>query len=127
MDKNTILKMAQNSEDERETAITVRAHKIAGNVSILLACLMALAVIVDGYILESNRYYDFLTVAFMLIGVGAVNNAVFSCYQLILLKKTSRLLDVLVFGALAIGAVMKLVSFYLILFFNKTVQILTIM
>ena len=113
MDKNTILKMAQNSEDERETAITVRAHKIAGNVSILLACLMALAVIVDGYILESNRYYDFLTVAFMLIGVGAVNNAVFSCYQLILLKKTSRLLDVLVFGALAIGAVVKLVSFYL--------------
>lgn len=113
MDKNVVLKMAQNSEDEREAAITVRAHKLAGNSSILLACLMALVVIVDGYILELNRYYDFLTVAFMLMGIGAVNNAVFAGTQLIMLKKTSRVVDVCIFGALAIGAVVKLALFYL--------------
>ncbi len=113
MNKDEILKKAQNAkQDERTEAMTTKAHKLAGNIGILFACIVALIIIIDGYIFESGRTYDFLTVAFLLIGVGAVNNVVFSFYQLLTLKKYSRIADIIVFGGLAVSAVVKFIAFF---------------
>ena len=109
MKKEDILKIAQETEkDERNELMTIKAHRLAGNVGILFACILALIIIIDGYILNSNRTFDFVTVAFILIGVGAINNAVFSIYQIWVLKKYSRIFDALVFGALTICATVKM-------------------
>lgn len=114
MKNEDILRIAQKSKkDERIESLTVKAGKVAGNVSILLSCVLALVIIIDGYILESDRSFDFLTVAFMLIGVGSVNNAVFALYQLFALKKYSRIVDVLVFGSLTIASAIKCIVFFL--------------
>lgn len=115
MQNNEYLRMAQKAKkDEREEMLTIKAHRIAGNASILFVSIMCLAVLIDGYIFNSNRLYDFRAVAFALLGVGAVNNMIFSLCQVITLKKYSRLLDLAVFGAVFVFSVVKCIQFFLV-------------
>lgn len=99
------MKKAQGGKDEREQQLTIEAHKFAGTISILVTALLALAVVLDGYLLESARMYSFEAVAFLLIGIGGLNNFLFSVHQMITLKKKDRIPSVIVFGGLVVWAI----------------------
>lgn len=113
MDKDMILKQAQSGKDEREELITIKAHKFAGNLSLLVAALAAAAIIADGHLGNSGRSYDFLTVAAILMGVTSLNNLIFSIYQLVQLRATKRIVDIIVFGAICIWALKTVLVFFL--------------
>ena len=113
MKKEEILQLAQNGKDEREETMTIQAGKVAGRFSILFTCCLTLFVVIDGYILRSGREYDFLTVAWMLVAVGAIYNAIFSAYQVLKINKHTRIKALIVFGAVFVWALVKIVLFYI--------------
>lgn len=106
MNKETILQKAQNEKDERENLITIKAHKLAGNISLTVAALIALALVADGYLGSgADRSYDFLSVAAILMGVTSLNNLIFAIYQYVELKTKKSIADIAVFGAVVIWAI----------------------
>lgn len=104
--------MAQNEKDEREELVTIKSQRLAGLISILAAALIAMAIMIDGYYF-TPRAYDFLTVSALLMGVGALNNFIFSAYQFVNLKMKKRLADMIIFGAICLWSASVVIKFFL--------------
>ena len=69
MNKDEILKKAREEKDERELVIINKAHRLAAEVASCITAILALYVVVDGFLLESGRTYDHAFVGSALVGI----------------------------------------------------------
>lgn len=110
MNRDEILKMAQSEKDERELLEDIKAQKLGGSISITIASFISLALVVDGYLLESYRTYDFVTVALMFIAISILNSWITALYRLIKLQDKKEIGTIIGLGIVIIGAVVMVVK-----------------
>lgn len=113
MNKEEILRRAQNEKDERELLENVKAQKLGGSISITIAAFVSLALVVDGYLLESYRTYDFITVAFMFMAISLMSNWIAAIYKFIKLKDKKQITDIIVLGAVILWAIVMVIKSFL--------------
>lgn len=114
MNREDVIRLTKGQKDEREEGLQIKALKTAGNVSTLYASILVLVCIFDGYILESQRFFDFLTVATMILGVCMTNFAVRAFYEYLNVeKKKSLIFEAISMGLIALTCIAKTVLFFL--------------
>lgn len=112
MRKEDVIRLSKGQKDEREESLQVKALKAAGNASTIYAAILVLACVFDGYILESQRVFDLMTVISMIGGVCTLNFTVRGGYEFFKMEKKNRLADFIVFGLMALGCMAKTLLFF---------------
>lgn len=113
MNREEILKKAQNEKDERVLLEEVKAQKLGGGISSIAAACAALALVVDGFLLENYRTYDFLTVAFMFMAIGMLSNGVAALYKFIKLKDNGEIKNIACCGIVIVCAMVMVIKSFL--------------
>lgn len=98
MNKEEILKKAREEKDERELVIENKAHKLAAEIASCITAIMALYVVVDGFLLESGRMYDHAFVSSALVGICCLYFTVQHVYQAVMLKDKSKIFGAILFA-----------------------------
>lgn len=115
MNREDVIRLSKGQKDEREEGLQIRALKLAGNVSTLYAAILTLVCVFDGFILESQRGYDFLSVAAMIMGICGLNFVVRAGYEYFMKdQKHKTLVEAIVMGMFAFVCIAKTVVFFFV-------------
>lgn len=115
MNREDVIRLSKGQKDEREEGLQIKALKLAGNVSTLYAAILTLVCVFDGFILENQRGYDFLSVAAMIMGICMLNFAVRAGYEYFKIDQKNKILfEVIVMGLFAFVCIAKTVLFFLV-------------
>ena len=102
MNREEILAKAQKQTDERELVIKNKAYKYASEVMTLVIGVIALFLVVDGYILENVREFTNVIIGTTLAGIASVYYAVYYGYVGYQLKNKMDMISTFAFIAVAV-------------------------
>lgn len=98
MNKEEILKKAREEKDERVLVIENKAHRLAAEIASCITAILALYVVVDGFLLESGRVYDHAFVGSALVGICCLYFTVQQVYQAVMLKDKGKIFGAILFA-----------------------------
>ncbi len=113
MNKEDVIRLANNESDERTLLVQIKAQKLAGKAAAFYVAVLSLMLAIDGFLLEHIREFDHLTVMIMLMSVGTVNFAVNAAYEWFHLHKKSSLVDFIIFGVLTLIWIVFVILFFI--------------
>ncbi len=109
MDKDTILKKAQNEKDEREVTVENKAGNIAGGIMFTLLAVAALLMTI-GYDMDFiPNTLNTRAVGAMLIMAGCMYTLIFDIYQVAVLKKMKKIGSLVCFSVLFVYALVSMI------------------
>lgn len=80
MNREEILAKAQKETDERELTVKNKAYRHASEVMTAMMAVLALYLVVDGYILENVRQFSSMTFGTGIVGIYCIYLAVYEAY-----------------------------------------------
>lgn len=110
MNRETILKKAQNEKDERELALIVNANRLAGECTFGVIALSAILLMIDSRFLGNTRQFETMTVVAILIGIGCLYWLISDTYLLVKTGAKRKMLSVLFATLLTIWVVLHFIQ-----------------
>lgn len=102
MNREEILAKAQKETDERELVMKNKAYKYASEVMTFVVGVMALFLVVDGFLLENVRTFSNIVIGATLVGVYCVYGAVYEGYLAYQLKNKGNIAGCLLMAGVAV-------------------------
>lgn len=95
MNREEILAKAQKETDERELLIKNKAYRYASEVMTTIMAVLALFLVVDGYLLENVRQFSSMAFGTAIVGIYCVYLAVYEGYVAYHLKDKKTIVGVI--------------------------------
>lgn len=113
MNKEDIIRLSKNENDEREVALKYFAVRCGGTVGNLYAAILLLVCVFEHYIIESGKNYDFPMIMFTILSICSINLAIRSIIEWYSLKNKKSIPDAISFSIFFIVSIVQIISFFI--------------